>query len=540
MEHLLSFNGLGSGTAGLLSLAAIALAAKGGLLFLWFSRRTSRRAGPPDDGRMAERLRLGLPPGVWVAVLDPDGRIQFASQKAAATLGLHRGDGPKGKTFMDLPCWDQPQESRHALGRAILSTEMGKPQQLALTFGTGAAARIFVFEMQSQVGPKDDSRSLVVTVLELSSLLAPVPAALKAGTSFAALKGFEPLITLFKAEPRPAASAAASPARLSTASATRGLIDSMVKLLPTAQSYDEALKIVTSYLARLFPGSSGTLFLQKKGASGFHALRAWGPIVSRATRIGHEDCWAMRHSELHWVDQPEVDLCCTHNQDEKSACLPLVVRGEMIGVLAVAWTDTPPSRMTLEAVAEPLASALAQTATTFALLEQATRDPLTGLLNRQALETEFARLIQRAQEGSQPASVLMIDIDLFKSFNDRFGHDAGDLVLKNVASRINQAVRTSDLAFRYGGEELVVLLPNCAADEAIAGAKRIQKGLSDLTLVNRGERLPAVTISVGVATYPHDGTTPEALFQVADTGVYAAKAAGRNTVIHPVAEARAA
>ncbi|HKY91440.1 MAG TPA: diguanylate cyclase [Nevskiaceae bacterium] len=485
---------------------------------------------------MADRVRMGLPPGVWVAVLDQDGRIQFASHKAATVLGLNRGEGPRGKPFMDLPCWNEPQESRHALGRAILSAEMGKPQQLALTFGSGSAARIFVFEMQSPVGLQGDARSLVVTVLELSSLLAPVPAALKAGTSFAALKGFEPLVTLFKAEPR-TASAAATGGRPSSPSGTRGLIESMVKLLPAAKSYDEALKIVASYLARLFPGSSGTLFLQKKGASGFHALRAWGPIVSRATRIGHDDCWAMRHSELHWVEKPEVDLCCTHNQDEKSACLPLVVRGEMIGVLAVAWTDTPPSRMTLEAVAEPLAAALAQTSTTFALLEQATRDPLTGLLNRQALEMEFTRLIHRAQEESVPASVLMIDIDHFKSFNDRFGHDAGDLVLKNVASRVNQAVRTSDLAFRYGGEEMVVLLPSCGAEEAIAGARRIQKGLADLALVNRGERLPAVTISVGVATYPHDGATPEALFQVADAGVYAAKAAGRNTIVHPVARA---
>jgi diguanylate cyclase (GGDEF)-like protein len=519
-----------------LALTAIVLAV--GLLgvFLFLSRRSRRGPVVSDDSRVADRIRLGLPPGVWAVVLDADARIQFASHKGTSVLGLSRAD-LKGKNFIDLPCWNEPQESRHVLGRAILNAGMGKPQQLALTFGSGSAARIFVFEMQSPATLQDDVRSLVVTVLELSSLLAPVPAALKAGTSFAALKGFEPLITLFKAE-RPVTTAAPAE-RLTSASATRGLIDSMVKLLPTAKSYDEALKIVASYLARLFPGSSGTLFLQKKGASGLHALRAWGPIVSRATRIGHDDCWAMRHSELHWVNAPEVDLCCAHNENEKSACLPLVVRGEMIGVLAVAWTDTPPSRMTLEAVAEPLATALAQTATNFALLEQATRDPLTGLLNRQALDVEFARLIHRAQEESQPASVLMIDIDHFKSFNDRFGHDAGDLVLKNVASRINQAVRTSDLAFRYGGEEMVVLLPHCGADEAIAGAKRIQKGLSDLTLVNRGERLPAVTISVGVATCPHDGATPEALFQVADAGVYAAKAAGRNTVIHPVA-ARAA
>lgn len=549
MEHLFDFGMFDPVNAGLLASAAIALAVLGLGLWRIVARRSQRPASRSAEGGMIDSVRLGLPSGVLVVVIDHAGRIQFASQKAVLAMGMPEGSSWQGKVFTGLPCWDEPAEARHALARAILKAEMGKAQQLALTFTPGGAELNFIFELHPQISPAGNSRAVVITAMEMSSLLAAIPAALnprhsagfvesrRAGSRGAAA-GF-----LLKADAKHAAALSTDSDSLGQreqASASKALVDSMLKLLPTSKTLDEALKIVASYLARMFPGTSGTLFMQKKGASGLHSLRSWGAAPSAVTRISSDDCWALRHSELHWVENPDVDLSCSHNEAGKSACLPLVVRGEMVGVLAMAWNkDATPDRSLLEAIAEPLAAALAQTLTNFALREQATKDPLTGLLNRQSLDTEFARLIHRAQEDSQPASVLMMDIDHFKAFNDRFGHDAGDLVLKSVATRIHQTVRTSDLAFRFGGEEIVVLLPCCGLDEAIVSAKRIQKGLTELTLVNRGERLPPVTISVGVATFPNDGVTAESLFLAADAGVYAAKAAGRNAVVHTEA-ARAA
>lgn len=484
---------------------------------------------------MVEDVLLELPAGVLVVVLDHAGKIQFASRKALAALGLPASDLWRGKAFAGLSCWDEPADARHTLARAVLKAEMGKPQQLALTFGPPNAPLNFLFEMNPHLDSRRGAASVVITALEVSSLLMAVPAEFNPERARSAKES-----SLVNAASRSADAKQLAPVphdakrvvEREQASASKTLVDTMFKLLPTAKALDEALKIVASYLARLFPETSGTLFMPKKGASGLHNARAWGSMASKMVRISADDCWSMRHSDLHWVEDPAVDLRCSHHESGKSACLPLVVRGELVGVLALAWSTSAPERSLLESIAEPLASALAQTVTNSALREQATKDALTGLLNRQALETEFSRLIHRAQEDSEPASVLMIDIDHFKAFNDRFGHDAGDHVLKSVATRINQAVRARDLAFRFGGEEIVVLLPGCGSEEAIHSAERMQKGLAELTLVNRGERLPSVTISVGVATFPTDGVTVESLFQAADAGVYAAKAAGRNTVIH--------
>lgn len=530
----------GAHGVGLLASAVIAMVA-GGLWWKWAWR--SRRA-PTDveTGGFTQSLRLGLPPSVLVVVIDHAGRVRFASQKALSALGLPESDALCGKSFTGLPCWDEPPEARHALARALLKAEMGRSQQLAVSFRSGSADRHFLFELHPQVHPDGTRRAVVVTAMDMSALLGAIPAAFAtrrhpAPASFEAVRG-EPAFSPARRESSPPREAVVGPADGN--GPAKGLVDSMLKLLPTAKTTDEAFRIVASYLARLFPGTSGTLFMQKKGASGLHGLRSWGQVAAGSARISADDCWAMRHNELHWVDNPDVDLCCGHHPSGRAACTPLIVRGQTIGVLTVAWDGNAPERALLESLADPLAQTLAQTMTHLTLREQATRDALTGLLNRQALDAEFQRVIQRAQEDSEPASVLMIDIDHFKAFNDRFGHDAGDLVLKSVASRIHQSVRSRDLAFRFGGEEIMVLLPSCGTEEAIISAQRMQKGLAEMTLVNRGERLPPVTISVGVATYPNDAATPEDLFQVADAGVYAAKAAGRNLVIHQVATARAA
>lgn len=554
MGALLDFGVLGRVSAGFLAWTLVVLAAISSGLILAFRRQVRRRAASSELAPLLDSIRAGLPPGVLLVVLDPVGRIQFASQKAITALGLPPSESRRGRMFTGLSCWDEPAESRHALARAILAAQTGKPRQLPLSFVCGRSRITLLFDLQAQISAKGDARHLVISAVELESLsgapLSPAghaaPSGLADGRRAAGAPNvLRPLSDSRERTPTQMRPDAESDALLDRgtppdhAAASKKLMDSMLKLLPTSKSLDEALKIVASYLGRLFPGTSGSLFMQKKGASGLHRLRSWGGGGATVTRIGADDCWALRHSELHWVEQSEDDLHCSHHPSGNSACLPLIVRGEMVGVLTMAWRETAPDRALLESIADPLASALAQTTINFELREQATKDPLTGLLNRQVLELEFERLLQRSREDAEPASVLMMDIDHFKQFNDRFGHDAGDLVLKNVAARIVQAIRASDLAFRFGGEELMVLLPCCGTDEAIVSAQRIQKGLTELTLVNRGERLPPVTVSIGVATFPNDGLTPETLFQAADAAVYAAKAAGRNAVVHQSAVASA-
>jgi diguanylate cyclase (GGDEF)-like protein/PAS domain S-box-containing protein len=164
------------------------------------------------------------------------------------------------------------------------------------------------------------------------------------------------------------------------------------------------------------------------------------------------------------------------------------------------------------------------------LREQATRDPLTGLHNRRYLNTTLKQRIQQAEDRGLPLSVLMIDIDLFKNFNDTYGHFAGDALLQALAEMLRHHTRTMDIACRYGGEEFLLVLSNTSLETGERRAEELRQAF--FKSENKfGEHILRATISIGVAAFPTHGTGAEELIMQADQALYAAKAAGRNKVI---------
>jgi diguanylate cyclase len=159
-------------------------------------------------------------------------------------------------------------------------------------------------------------------------------------------------------------------------------------------------------------------------------------------------------------------------------------------------------------------------------------DPLTTLANRKYFDAALAKGLVDAQEKNEPLSLLMLDIDHFKGFNDRYGHLTGDQVLRLVALSVKQNVKGQDVAARYGGEEFVVALPNTSLQSATTVADHIRRAVMTKELMKRssGERLGRVTISIGVAVL-HAGDTSQLLIDRADKCLYAAKRHGRNRVI---------
>ena len=159
-------------------------------------------------------------------------------------------------------------------------------------------------------------------------------------------------------------------------------------------------------------------------------------------------------------------------------------------------------------------------------------DPLTTLSNRKFFDQALANHIAEAKEKNEPFSLLMADIDHFKSFNDKYGHLTGDQVLRLVALSVKQNVKGRDIAARYGGEEFVIALPSTALQSAITVADHIRRAVMTKELMKRssGERLGRVTISIGAAALrPSD--TSQLLIERADKCLYAAKRHGRNRVI---------
>lgn len=158
-------------------------------------------------------------------------------------------------------------------------------------------------------------------------------------------------------------------------------------------------------------------------------------------------------------------------------------------------------------------------------------DSLTGLFNRRYLDTVFPQVLNSAQKVQECLSILMADIDYFKSFNDKFGHKAGDIVLKLVSKTVQDVLRISDMAYRYGGEEFVFILPNTNLQIAQMIAEGIRLKIKNLQQEYSYNFLEGITVSIGVAGFPDHGNSCDQLLQLADIALYQAKKQGRDRVI---------
>lgn len=162
-------------------------------------------------------------------------------------------------------------------------------------------------------------------------------------------------------------------------------------------------------------------------------------------------------------------------------------------------------------------------------LAAAFRDPLTGAGNRVALDKTLSREVELSKRHDQPLSVLMLDLDHFKQVNDEFGHSMGDKVLKEAVKAMTGCIRQTDMCFRYGGEEFLIMLSNADQSGALRIAERVRMGIGQLSFAGKKDKLQ-VTASIGCATLqPSDDT--EELVSRADTALYVAKDSGRNRVI---------
>lgn len=209
--------------------------------------------------------------------------------------------------------------------------------------------------------------------------------------------------------------------------------------------------------------------------------------------------------------------------------MPLVAEGQPVGVLVVE-KPTGKARISRQTVAmtgqfaSHGALALRSCWLMAKVQKMAETDPLTGVANRRVFEKTLERELARATRSGHQVTLVMFDVDHFKSFNDTFGHQAGDDVLRGVAGAIMTTLRQFDTAARYGGEEFAVILPECSTEESGLTAERLREAIGKV----EGPR--QISASAGVATFPVDATNPEALIRAADEAMYASKEAGRDRV----------
>jgi diguanylate cyclase (GGDEF)-like protein len=331
------------------------------------------------------------------------------------------------------------------------------------------------------------------------------------------------------------------------------LLNEMGEKLNECHTAEEAYAVVEQAAARIFGGEPGGLWIQTKDEALFEAVALWGDAPPTQRAMSEHECWALQRGKVHRLGDAELGLMCQHvghNVMTATICVPLVAQGKKFGLFYLGldapladepdtlqepvqhWSkDAIRSKQRLAVtVAEHVALSLANLRLQATLRLQAIRDPLTDLYNRRFMEEALRREIHRSTRTGNHLSVVMLDLDYFKRFNDTFGHPAGDTLLKAVARVIQLQVRGEDTACRYGGEEFALILPNSGLDDARRCAERIRDEVRRLHVEHRGQSLGQVTLSVGVATFPTHGASGAAILQSADAALYEAKRAGRDRV----------
>ncbi|MEO0835254.1 MAG: diguanylate cyclase [Cyanobacteria bacterium J06642_3] len=164
-----------------------------------------------------------------------------------------------------------------------------------------------------------------------------------------------------------------------------------------------------------------------------------------------------------------------------------------------------------------------------ALRYQSLHDPLTNLYNRPYLLEFLGQELERANRKQYHVSVILIDIDYFKHFNDLYGHSAGDLVLSQVGAYLSSQIRQYDVACRYGGEELLIVMPNASLEDTILRAEKFRQGINQLKLKHDGTKLDSISVSIGISCFPEHNNQVKGLIRAVDQALSQAKAS-RNSV----------
>jgi diguanylate cyclase (GGDEF)-like protein/PAS domain S-box-containing protein len=304
--------------------------------------------------------------------------------------------------------------------------------------------------------------------------------------------------------------------------------------LQSCATEHEASEVISRMMRRLFPHASGALYLATNTKDLFEASGSWGDAPAEPT-IQTGDCWALRRGKGHEVTDSLNKVRCEHVKAAKgcaSLCVPLSDQNQTLGMIHFRTTEAIDGTWRLaNAVAEQITLGLGNIRLREQLRSQAMRDPLTGLLNRRAMEEAFDRELRRAKRKSRALTVLMIDIDHFKGINDRFGHQAGDLALSEVGRLLQRFFRADDVVCRLGGEEFLVILPEASVIDVERRAEELLAAMRRLDLVDHGVRLPKISVSIGLATLGDHGNDAEQLLRTVDAALYRAKREGRDRLV---------
>jgi diguanylate cyclase (GGDEF)-like protein/PAS domain S-box-containing protein len=316
------------------------------------------------------------------------------------------------------------------------------------------------------------------------------------------------------------------------------LLAKMGELMQSCVGKEEVFTAALGFAPKIFPATRGAMALLNADRNLVEISGAWHDCRIPAAVFEPEACWALRTGHPHLVVAGDNTARCAHAAGVANSylCIPILAQGEALGILHFQATDEAPTLADSElsfktTFAGQVGLSVANIRLREALRAQSIKDPLTGLYNRRYLTEILDRETRRCARSEQALGILILDLDHFKKFNDTYGHDAGDTVLREAAAFLSKSIRAEDIVCRFGGEEFVIMLPTADINAAAMRAEKIRSKLRELTVLHHGQSLGMITVSIGVAALPRNGTSPAELLAAADAALYCAKREGRDRVV---------
>jgi diguanylate cyclase (GGDEF)-like protein/PAS domain S-box-containing protein len=312
----------------------------------------------------------------------------------------------------------------------------------------------------------------------------------------------------------------------------------MNELLQSCNSQDEAYKVISLLGSELFDKQNGCLAILRPIDQYLEVVVSWGDTKFMESNFLLDDCWALRRGQLHTVQDPQTGLICHHfSQPIQTGylCMPLMVQGETLGMVCITYPDDKKRHQRHQQLAGIVGDAIKLSLSNLKLREklreQALTDQLTGLGNRHYLEDNLSRELARTLRREDSVCVAMLDLDHFKKFNDTYGHDAGDMLLRKLGELLRKNLRQSDIICRYGGEEFVIVLLDSLLKDVQQRLDKIREMVKEIKIQRGKEHFGGVSMSIGIVEAHEADWTTRRLLHAADEALYAAKKAGRDRIV---------
>ena len=317
-------------------------------------------------------------------------------------------------------------------------------------------------------------------------------------------------------------------------------------MLQSCRSIEETFPVIKQYLKLLFPKDQCTLYIHDSSKKMIDRVIPSPTEATPFISMTNDSCWALRQGKIYMFTQfMDTALTCDHVEKAPHGyiCIPLIAQGETMGLLHIVFSEIDDANGNGDAalqlerkkrlcsrLADHLSLALANLSLQEKLKLKSIQDSLTGLANRRHMEEILQRQFFRMLRHNTPCSIIMLDVDHFKKFNDTYGHDMGDCILKELGRYLKEKSRGEDLACRYGGEEFIIILAGTDIEQAAKKAEKVRAEIAETIAIPFLSEFLHVTVSVGVATSPTHGRSVNELLKSADKALYLAKEKGRNRV----------